>query len=299
MKKIAAVIIVSIVLILSAGCIAEKDAVIGTWESVEPYQSGDTAHNLVFTFSEDYTGKFVDTDLSEGQTGTFPALWIKTGDKTYLFEEYETFKISDDGKTLTSNYGYTYTGGDGFTKGTWVQNGVKGDAYRYEYVFNPDGTGVETYYEDETVRTTNLKWNEDSKNLYELTHVYSVKFSEDGKTMYDIWGDACEESNGVWTNIRQDDWNYYYTYEFIDDDLCKLICYYNDTEEVYGVYYYVWKDSETAGGRTLDRVYLTYFELQSDGTLKDRDSSLVLKKVSASSASGRAMIFPFPELTDK
>ncbi|MDO5843955.1 MAG: hypothetical protein Q4Q53_02265 [Methanocorpusculum sp.] len=205
--------------------------------------------------------------------------WEKKWDNTYMYESCKIFKISEDGKTLTSIYGNTYEGGDGITNGTWVMNSVEGETYRYEYVFNSDGTGTETYYNGDFVITFNLVWKDFEKNAFEYAYVYSIKFSEDGKTMYDIWGGACEESDGVWTNIRQDDWNYYYSYEFMDDGLCKAVCYFNDSEKVCTNLYYVWKDLESAGEREMIKVDLAYLELQNDGTLKNLDNSVVLKKV--------------------
>ncbi|MDO5843880.1 MAG: hypothetical protein Q4Q53_01875 [Methanocorpusculum sp.] len=277
MKKIALVLILSLILIFSAGCVTESDKIIGNWKTVEPYSDEYYSMNYVVTFNEDNSGKLVETVSPDGITGTFPIIWKKTGDKTYRFEELTTFKLSEDSKSLTSNYGYTYTGGDGFTNGTWVQNGVKGDEYRYEYVFNSDGSGVETYYEGDLVERYNITWRDMGSNMFEYTYIFTVEFSDDGKTLYGIWGTPCKESDGVWTEEPEDDYRYYYSYEFLDDNMCKSVCYYNDSDEVYDIYYYVC--SESGNEITLIEIYMTYLEMQDDGTIKDLKRSVSLKKV--------------------
>ncbi len=274
MKHIAGVLILSSILILTAGCVTDTDKIVGTWESNASYMYYDNVSSgLSFIFYNNGSGRLIETD-SDGSIGTFPLVWNLSGN-SYQFSIYDSFILSSDGKTLTSNHGYTYTGGEGFTNGVWVQQGSPG--YQYTYVFNADKTGTETLsWDGSNSSSYALTWQEGTNGVYFVETNYPFTFSADGKTMTDYDGVECSESNGVWVQQYTSDSTYYYTYEFLRDGICRMSQYSVQTKEAYTPYYYTWFDS---ADNTRIMITTTPYNmvLQSDGTMKDIVSGDIFK----------------------
>ena len=104
MKKLllAAVLCAAMVLVSAAGCIG-SDPIVGTWETKPVLGIYISAE-----FANDGTGTItLHSDLIEsGESVTFA--WEKTADNTYSITSSDktlpggTYKLSDDGKTLSS-----------------------------------------------------------------------------------------------------------------------------------------------------------------------------------------------------
>ena len=104
MKKLllAAVLCAALVLVSAAGCIG-SDPIVGTWETKPVLGIYISAE-----FANDGTGTItLHSDLTEpGESATFA--WEKTADNTYSITSSDktlpggTYKLSDDGKTLSS-----------------------------------------------------------------------------------------------------------------------------------------------------------------------------------------------------
>jgi len=104
MKKLllAAVLCAALVLVSAAGCIG-SDPIVGTWETKPVLGIYISAE-----FANDGTGTItLHSDLIEsGESVTFA--WEKTADNTYSITSSDktlpggTYKLSDDGKTLSS-----------------------------------------------------------------------------------------------------------------------------------------------------------------------------------------------------
>lgn len=108
MKKIlvAAVLCVILVLVSVVGCVG-SDPIVGNWQSKQVL-----GMYVSVLFVNDGTGTIaLHTDLSPSETAITFA-WEKTAEKIYTITSSDkslpggTYKLSDDGKTLSSSTGF-------------------------------------------------------------------------------------------------------------------------------------------------------------------------------------------------
>ena len=283
MKKIAGLLLLTAAVILTAGCVTTADPILGSWQIVEPIQYDEFSMSYQLTFEEGGTGEMTSSYSYTETDYTYPIIWEKTSENTYRCEILSIFTFSEDGKTLTDDYQYTYSLADGeeMFGGVWTEVLLEGDdgGYYYTYVFNEDGTGVETIYEtgDEPY-VTELRWEEYAENQIFIRHVetYSI---EDGKLKNSMEENVIfEEIDGIWVGTSEDG-SEIVTYEFRDDGICVCSIYDGETEEFLDVYlYYI---TPTDAGGILEYAYMTDFILLEDGTLQDVYFGDILERVSS------------------
>ena len=304
MKKIAGLLLLTAAVILTAGCVTTADPIVGSWQTTEPIQFDGYTLSYQVTFEEDGTGELIYSYSDVEGDNIFPLLWKKTGD-TYHYEMFYSFTISEDGKTMTDDYQYTYRlekDGEMFG-GVWMEEIPKGAEadYYYTYVFNEDGTGVETIYE--TGKDPDVGyfiWREYADNQIIIRYLYTYTF-EDGKMKTSMGEEAVfEEVDGIWVETPQVG-NHVTTYEFCDDGICVRHIYDGETNERIGFYKYyyipsVMTDEKIAAlplltpllplfstpiGGVLLSADIYELEFLEDGTLQDVEDREILERVSS------------------
>ena len=282
MKKIAGLLLLTAAVILTAGCVTTADPILGSWQTVEPIQYDGYSVSYLLTFEEGGTGEITESFSDEETDSTYPIIWEKISEDSYQYEIPSIFTFSEDGKTMTDDYQYTYSLADGeeMFGGVWTEVLPEGDdgGYYYTYVFNEDGTGVETIYEtgDEPY-VTELRWDEYAENQISIRYVetYSI---EDGKLKPSMGETVIfEEIDGIWVGTSEDG-SEIITYEFRDDGVCVCSIYDGKTEEFLNVYLYYFTPTDAGG--ILEYADMTDFVLLEDGTLQDVIYGDILERVS-------------------
>ncbi|HJJ73422.1 MAG TPA: hypothetical protein O0X58_03560, partial [Methanocorpusculum sp.] len=304
MKKIAGLLLLTAAVILTAGCVTTADPIVGSWQTTEPIQFDGYTLSYQVTFEEDGTGELIYSYSDVEGDNIFPLLWKKTGD-TYHYEMFCSFTISEDGKTMTDDYQYTYRlekDGEMFG-GVWMEEIPKGAEadYYYTYVFNEDGTGVETIHETGNDPDVGyFLWREYADNQIIIRYLYTYTF-EDGKMKTSMGEEAVfEEVDGIWVETPQVG-NHVTTYEFCDDGICVRHIYDGETNERIGFYKYyyipsVMTDEKIAAlplltpllplfstpiGGVLLSADIYELEFLEDGTLQDVEDREILERVSS------------------
>ena len=304
MKKLAGLLLLTAAVILTAGCVTTADPIVGSWQTTEPIQFDGYTLSYQVTFEEDGTGELIYSYSDVEGDNIFPLLWKKTGD-TYHYEMFCSFTISEDGKTMTDDYQYTYRlekDGEMFG-GVWMEEIPKGAEadYYYTYVFNEDGTGVETIHETGNDPDVGyFLWREYADNQIIIRYLYTYTF-EDGKMKTSMGEEAVfEEVDGIWVETPQVG-NHVTTYEFCDDGICVRHIYDGETNERIGFYKYyyipsVMTDEKIAAlplltpllplfstpiGGVLLSADIYELEFLEDGTLQDVEDREILERVSS------------------
>lgn len=282
MKKIAGILLLAAV-ILTAGCISTADPIVGSWQTAEPIQYDGFTMSYLAAFEEDGTGEMIRSYSDESRDYTYPFLWEKTGD-TYQYEMLSAFTFSEDGRTMTDSGQYIYTIGEGEDKfgSEWTEvipGGADVSKY-YTYIFNEDGTGVETIYETgEEPDAGPFTWEEYAENQIVIRYLYTYTF-EDGKMKTSMGQNTVfEEVDGIWVETPQVG-EEITTYEFEDDGICVRHIYDGETNELVGVYKYHYTPDEMQTGGTLESAYIYELEFLEDGTLQDVEYGEILERVS-------------------
>lgn len=303
MKKIAGLMLLAAV-ILTAGCVTTADPIVGSWQTPEPIQYEDFSTSYLITFEEDGTGELIYSYSDEANDYTYPILWEKT-DGIYQYEALTVLTFSEDGKTMTDNAQYTYRlekDGEMFG-GVWTEVIPKGaEVFEYyTYVFNEDGTGVETIYvTGDEPEVYSFTWKEFGENQIQIYYLDTYSFTEDGK-MKTSFGTKTvyEEVDGIWVETPQVG-EEVTTYEFQDDGICARHIYDGETNELIGLYFYkytpaVFTDEEFRTlplltpfvpystmqiGGIMEQTYIYGLELLEDGTLQDVFYGEILERVS-------------------
>ena len=303
MKKIAGILLLAAV-ILTAGCVTTADPIVGSWQTAEPIQYEDFSTSYLITFEEDGTGEVIYSYSDEVNDYTYPILWEKT-DGIYQYEALTVFTFSEDGKTMTDNAQYSYSLAEGEEKfgGVWteiVPGGAEVD-YHYTYVFNEDGTGVETIYEtgDES-EVYSFTWEEFGENQIQISYLETYSFTEDGKMTTSLGTKTVyEKQDNIWVENPQigDEVT---TYEFQDDGICVRSIYDGETKKLVGVHTYYYTPVVINGdsirtmplltpmvslfnlqiGGILEEAYIYELAFLEDGTLQDVFYGEILERVS-------------------
>ncbi|HJJ93344.1 MAG TPA: hypothetical protein O0X31_02220, partial [Methanocorpusculum sp.] len=213
--------------------------------------------------------------------------------------------FSEDGRTMTDYAQYTYRlekDGEMFG-GVWMEEIPKGAEvdYYYTYVFNEDGTGVETIYE--TGKDPDVGyfiWREYADNQIIIRYLYTYTF-EDGKMKTSMGEEAVfEEVDGIWVETPQVG-EEVTTYSFGDDGICVRHIYDGETNELIVVYKYYYIPSVITDEKITALPLLTpllplfsapidgvlqsadVYELEflEDGTLQDVEDREILERVSS------------------
>ena len=304
MKKFAGILLLTAAVILTAGCISPADPIVGSWQLTAPIQYDNYAHSYQITFADDGTGELISSYSDEVNDYVFPILWEKNGD-TYQYEEFLIFTFSEDGRTFTDYGQYTYTLKPGEEKfgSVWTEvipEGADVSQY-YSYVFNEDGTGVETIYESgEEVDAGPFTWKDIGDNRVLIRYLYTYSFTEDGKmtTGFSTEG-VFEYQDGIWVETSQvgDEVT---TYAFSDDGICVRSIYDGETNNLIVSYVCYYTPVLTSGGKTvpapfitplvplfnlpvggiLELAYLYDLEFLDENTLQDIEYGDILKRVS-------------------
>ena len=282
MKKIAGILLLAAV-ILTAGCVTTADPIVGSWQTAEPIQYEDFSTSYLITFEEDGTGEVIYSYSDEVNDYTYPILWEKT-DGIYQYEALTVLTFSEDGKIMTDNAQYSYRlekDGEMFG-GVWTEVIPKGaEVFEYyTYVFNEDGTGVETIYvTGDEPEVYSFTWEEFGENQIQISYLETYSFTEDGKMKTSLGTKTVyEEVDGIWVETPQigDEVT---TYEFQDDGICVRSIYDGETEELVGVHTYYYTSTDSSGG-ILKEAYIYELELLEDGTLQDVFYGEILERVS-------------------
>ncbi len=303
MKKFAGILLLTAV-ILTAGCVTTADPIVGSWQTTEPIQYDDFSLSYQMTFEEGGTGELIYSYSDEVNDYIYPILWENT-DGIYQYETLTVFTFSEDGKTMTDNAQYSYSLAEGEEKfgGVWTEiipGGAEVDYY-YTYVFNEDGTGVETIYETgEEPEVCSITWEEFGENQILISYLETYSFTEDGKMKTSLGTKTVYEyQDGLWVENPQVG-DGVTTYEFYADGICGRLVYDGETEDLTGVYtyYYTPMISSIGGevpapfltpvvslfnlpvGGTLELVYIYGLEFLEDGTLQDVFYGEILERVS-------------------
>ena len=299
MKKLAGILLLAAV-ILTAGCVSTADPIVGSWQTAEPIQYDGYTLSYQVTFDEDGTGEMIYSYSDEVNDYIFPIFWENDGD-TYQYEMLHVFTFSEDGRTMTDYAQYSYSlaeGEDNMFSGVWTEiipGGAEVSNY-YTYVFNEDGTGVETIYETgEEPDVYKISWKEYAENQIVIRHLYTYSF-EDGK-MKNSRGQnvVYEEVDGVWVETPQVG-DSVTTYEFGDDGICVRSVYDGEAGNLMGTYKYYYTPVGTTGalplltpfvslfdlevGGIMERTYLSNLTFLEDGNLQDAVSGEILERVS-------------------
>jgi len=303
MKKIAGILLLAAV-ILTAGCISTADPIVGSWQTAEPIQYDGYTLSYQVTFDEDGTGEMIYSYSDEVNDYIYPILWEKT-DGIYQYEALTVLTVSEDGKTMTDNAQYTYRlekDGEMFG-GVWTEvipKGAEVSEY-YTYVFNEDGTGVETIYvTGDEPEVYSFTWKEFGENQIQIYYLDTYSFTEDGKMKTSLGTKTVyEEVDGIWVETPQVG-EKITTYEFQDDGICARHTYDGETNELVGLYFYkytpaVFTDEEFRTlplltpfvpystmqiGGIMEQTYIYELELLEDGTLQDVFYGEILERVS-------------------
>ncbi|MBQ1179221.1 MAG: hypothetical protein IIX51_01375 [Methanocorpusculum sp.] len=285
MKKIAGLLLLTAAVILTAGCVTTADPIVGSWQTTEPIQYEDYGYSLSYmlTFEKDGTGEIIYSYSYAEIDYYYPIIWEKTSEDAYLCEELSLFIFSEDGKTMTDDYQYTYSLAEGEEKigGVWTEVLPEGEEpmFYYTYVFNEDGTGVETLHQDgEKSYAYNLQWEEYAENQIFIRYVDSYTI-EDGKMKTTLDDEVIfEEVDGIWVETPLEGLQLI-TYEFRDDGICVCTIYDRETKEFLDVYFYEYTPTEAGG--ILKSKYMSEYVLLEDGTLQDVNYGDILERVSS------------------
>ena len=298
MKKLAGILLLAAV-ILTAGCVTTADPIVGSWQTKEPIQYDGYTLSYQVTFDEDGTGEMIYSYSDEENDYIFPIYWEKNGD-TYQYELLHVFTFSEDGRTMTdyAQYSYSLAEGEDMFSGIWTEiipGGAEVPNY-YTYVFNEDGTGVETIYEPgEEPDVYKISWKEFAENQIVIRHLYTYSF-EDGKMQNSREQTAVfEEVDGIWVENPQVG-NSITTYEFGDDGICIRSVYDGESGNLIGTYKYYYTPVGTNGvlplltplvslfdpqvGGIIERAYFFELEFLEDRNLQDAVSGEILERVS-------------------
>ena len=299
MKKIAGLLLLTAAVILTAGCVTTADPIVGNWQTTEPIQFDGYTLSYQATFDEDGTGEMIYSYSYDENNYVLPIFWEKNGD-TYQYEMLNVLTFSEDGRTMTDYAQYTYRlekDGEMFG-GVWMEEIPKGvEVFEYyTYVFNEDGTGVETIYEPgEEPDVCRISWKEYAENQIVIRHLYTYSF-EDGKMKTSRGQNTVyEEVDGIWVETPQVG-NHVTTYEFCDDGICVRHIYDGETKELTELYKYYYTPVGNNGvlplltpfvslfdmqvGGIIERTYLYDLTLLEDGTLQDLEDREILERVS-------------------
>ena len=197
-----------------------------------------------------------------------------------------------------AQYSYSLAEGEDMFSGVWTEilpGGAEVPNY-YTYVFNEDGTGVETIYEPgEEPDVYKISWKEFAENQIVIRHLYTYSF-EDGKMQNSREKTAVfEEVDGVWVETPQVG-NSITTYEFSDDGICIRSVYDGESGNLIGTYKYYYTPVGTNGalplltplvslfdpqvGGIIERAYFFELAFLEDGNLQDVASGEILERVS-------------------
>ena len=281
MKKIAGILLLAAV-ILTAGCVTTADPSVGSWQTKEPIQSADFSTSYLITFEEDGTGEVIYSYSDEVNDYTYPILWEKT-DGIYQYEALTVLTFSEDGKTMTDYGQYPYSLADGAEKfgGLWTEVIPEGaeDAVYCTYVFNEDGTGVETIYvPGGEPNVSQFIWEEFGDNQITFRYLYSYSFEDGRMTITPDTLNVYEEVDEIWVETPQAG-DYVTTFEFRDDGICVCSIYDRETDELVILYKYNYTLTGDDGG-FLEERYLYDITLLEDGTLQGAVSGEILERVS-------------------
>lgn len=173
MKKIAGLLLLTAAVILTAGCVTSAAPIIGSWQTVEPIQYDGINQTYMVTFEKDGTGKMVgtfsDPILNSEDNYFYPILWEETPNGTYRYEILPVFTFSENRKTMTDCAQYTYSLAEEneMFGGVWKEilpGGAEISQY-FTYIFNEDGTGIETIYENgKESNSSAFHWDEYAEN---------------------------------------------------------------------------------------------------------------------------------------
>lgn len=102
---------------LVAGCISDEQAtIVGTWKSTGTYEANDITFSQLYTFAADSSGTLSAVNVEDGSIiKTIQAMWgYDDTQNAYMAYtpstgNYDYLILSDDGKTLISEYGEVYT----------------------------------------------------------------------------------------------------------------------------------------------------------------------------------------------
>ncbi|MDO5844681.1 MAG: hypothetical protein Q4Q53_06025 [Methanocorpusculum sp.] len=280
MRKIAALLIFALIIIFSAGCVSQSgttqsnnDPLIGTWETIEPQYVSDTVYYTSVLKIEN-SGETLTNKYSDGTVGEFRIVWAKATENVYVIHYFNSFKLSPDGKTMTSNNGETFTGGNGFT-GRWIQNIDKSAGYHFECVFNEDGSGSKYLYLGGKVTETPFICTEEVDGyLYEFMYLEELTISN-GK-MTDSSGRTYTLKNGVWSEDKAG--KYAYCTFVFDESRTGTRTVYNSEGVVSSENTFDWKQrSETARDVFYHSDLMA--TINSDGTLTLQNYDSKFKKL--------------------
>ena len=301
MKKFAGILLLTAAVILTAGCVSPADPIVGSWQTAEPIQYDGFTLSYLLTFVEDGTGEAVYSYSDEKSDYIYPIHWEKNGD-TYQYEMLLAFTFSEDGKTMTDPTQYTYvlSPGEEMFGGVWTEvipKGAEVSEY-YTYVFNEDGTGVETIYETGKEPDAGpFTWEESGENQISIRYLYTYSFTEDGKMTTSHGAKAVfEYQDGIWVETPQVG-DKVTTYEFRDDGICIRLVYDGETKELVEASTYYYTPALASGvpapfitplvslfnlpvGGILERAYIYDLEFIDDDTLPDIGYGEILKRVS-------------------
>ena len=99
---------------------AKKDLIVGTWNSVNKYISGDNAYDLTYVMYANGTGKdawYLDGNLTQSDPDTWDFICVGEDGKYIYYLDYpqfmsntvqELFYLSPDGKVMEDKYNVTY-----------------------------------------------------------------------------------------------------------------------------------------------------------------------------------------------
>ncbi len=304
MKKIAGLLLLTAAVILTAGCVTTADPIVGSWQTTEPIQFDGYTLSYQATFDEDGTGEMIYSYSYDENNYILPIFWDKNGD-TYQYEMLYVLTFSEDGRTMTDYAQHTYRleKDREMFGGVWMEEIPKGvEVFEYyTYVFNEDGTGVETIYEPgEEPDVCRISWKEYAENQIVIRHLYTYSF-EDGKMKTSRGQNTVfEEVDGIWVETPQVG-NHVTTYEFCDDGICVRHIYDGETNERIGFYKYyyipsVMTDEKIAAlplltpllplfstpiGGVLLSADIYELEFLEDGTLQDVEDREILERVSS------------------
>ena len=281
MKKLAGILLLAAV-ILTAGCVTTADPIVGNWQTTEPIQYDGYTLSYQVTFDEDGTGEMIYSYSDEVNDYIFPISWEKNGD-IYQYCMHHVLTFAEDGRTMTDYGQYPYSLADGAEKfgGLWTEVIPEGaeDAVYCTYVFNEDGTGVETIYvPGGEPNVSQFIWEEFGDNQITFRYMYTYSFEDGRMTITPDTLNVYEEVDGIWVETPQAG-DYVTTFEFRDDGVCVCSIYDRETDELVILYKYNYTQTGDNGG-FLEERYLYDLTLLEDGTLQGAVSGEILERVS-------------------
>lgn len=274
MKKMVLCLLFAAAVILTAGCVTTDDSISGTWRTAEPVPAAGAEYTYTYTlvFNEDGTGTSVYEYSDMAIPSKFSITWEQIGENLFWYEEYYCFTVSDEG--MVSSYGEAYTK-DGES---WVS--VTEDGMTCTFLFNEDGTGVETItgvVEGKTVSSAYpFVWKTAGKDCLIYSYVYEYRFADNlliignGISEY-----VFEKTDAGWVFEEE---GRVAVVIFDGNTLLVKLAYADSGEEVFRVAPVIQNDDGESG--IFYDTIVGDAELLEDGTLKIEGIDSVLRKVS-------------------